>query len=425
MNLVLNKRLNYFQEREKIKMQEKLEKYADLLLDKCLNLKDNEPLFIQGPIERYDFIRVLASKAYNRGIKDIHFKLSDAYIKHDELLNLSIKELQEKDWWSGKDLDEYAKKGAAFLSLAAEYPDLMDDIDSNKLITIQKSMINESQTFDKRRQKNELSWCIAAVPTKDWADKLFPNENDNVNKLWNIILDIAQVTQSNPIKSLDQKIMLSRKRAEKLNNMKIKYFKYQNSLGTNLTIEMPNNYIFHNIEMQLQDGRIILPNIPSEEIYSSPKKDGVNGIVYASKPLIHNGKYINDFYLEFKNGKVINFDAKEGKDSLKEIINFDENSCYLGEIALVEYDSPISNTNILFYTTLFDENASCHFALGQSFSDCVVKGELLDENQLEEIGLNQSKLHVDFMVGTKDLNIKAITENNQEIIIFKDGNFVI
>lgn len=406
-------------------MQKYMEIYADILLKKCLKLKKGEPLLIQGPMERYDFVRILVDKAYKMGIKDIKINLKDAYMKHSSLKNLTLDELKKDEMWSGKILEEYAKKGGAFLSLSAEYPDLMSDIDADILTKLQLHSVSESKTFDARRRKNELAWCIASVPTQDWADKLFPKEKDNLKKLWKTIFDICQISKRDPEKALDQKIKISHERAKKLNNLKLKYLKYTNSLGTNLTIKLPENYVFHNIEMQLADGRIILPNMPSEEIYTSPDKRGTNGIVYASKPLIHNGKMVDNFWLEFKDGKVINYGAKKGKDVLKSIINFDKTSMYLGEVALVDYNSPISKINMLFYTTLYDENASCHIALGQAFSDCIQDGEKKSKEQLEKLGINQSKTHVDFMIGTKDLKITGITQNDEEVIIFKNGNGVL
>ena len=354
---------------------------------------------------------ILVDKAYKIGVKDIKINLKDAYMKHSSLKNLTLDELKKDEMWSGKCLEEYAKKGGAFLTLSAEYPDLMKDIDADILTKLQLHSVSESKTFDARRRKNELAWCIASVPTQDWADKLFPKEKDNLKKLWKTIFDICQISKRDPEKTLDQKIKISHERAKKLNNLKLKYLKYSNSLGTNLTIKLPENYVFHNIEMQLADGRIILPNMPSEEVYSSPDKYGTNGIVYASKPLIHNGKTVDNFWLEFKNGKVINYGAKKGKDVLKSIINFDKTSMYLGEVALVDYNSPISKTNMLFYT--------------QAFSDCIQDGEKKSKEQLEKLGINQSKTHVDFMIGTKDLKITGITQNDEEVIIFKNGNGVL
>lgn len=406
-------------------MKEYLEKYASILLEDCLKIKKGEPLYIAGPMERYDFIRILVKKAYEIGVKDIKLNLKDAYIKHEQIQNLTLEELKDNDWWNASDYDEYAKKGSAFLSLACEYPGLMADVSAQKLAKMSLHMNEQTKLFELRRNKNELSWCIAAVPTQDWADKLFPNEKNSVDKLWKLILDICLITDKNPQKALNDKIKISHERAHKINKLNLKYLHYKNSLGTDLTVELPDNYLFHNIEMKLADGRIVFPNLPSEEIYSSPKKEGTNGIVYASKPLSHNGKLIKDFYLEFKDGKVIDFKAKEGYEELKEIINFDDSSCYLGEVALVDVDSPISNTNMLFYTTLFDENASCHLALGQSFADSIKGGEKLDIETLKAKGLNQSKTHVDFMIGTEDLEIIGIDKDNNKIEIFKNGNCIL
>lgn len=406
-------------------MKKYLEMYAEILLTECLKIKKDEPLYIQAPMERADFVRIIVKKAYKLGIKDICLNMSDAYIKHEQLKNLSYEELKKINWWTGNKISEYAAKNAAVLSLCSEYPGLYDDIDSNILNKLSKSMYEEAHIYYNKTLKNELSWCIAAVPTQDWADKLFPNNDNSLDKLWQIILDICLITQKDPKKSLINKVSISQKRAETINKLNIKYFKYSNSLGTNLTIQMPDNYLFHNIEMALKDGRTILPNLPSEEIYSSPYKYGTNGIVYASKPLVHNGKTINNFWLKFENGKVIDFGAEKEYNELKEIINQCEGSNYLGEIALVDYDSPISNTNMLFYTTLFDENASCHLALGQSFADSLKAGVDMSVEKLEELGLNQSNIHVDFMIGTADLKIVGINDTGEEISIFENGNFVI
>lgn len=406
-------------------MENLMEEYAKILLKECLKLKKGEPLYIMGPMERYDFIRLIVEYAYKMGTKDVYLDLKDGYMKHSQAKYLTEEELKNDAWWQGKKVEEYAKKNAAFLSLTAVYPDLMSDIDAEKLANMQLFATKQSPTFDKKRNQNELSWCIAAVPTQDWADKLFPGVKNNLAKLWKTILDICSISQENPKKAILEKVKQSHQKAEKLNNLNLKYLKYQNSLGTDLTIELPKNYVFNNIEMELADGRIIYPNMPSEEVYSSPKRNGTEGIVYASKPLIHNGKLIEDFYLEFHKGKVVNFGAKKGKKDLEKIINFDSNSMYLGEVALVDYNSPISKTNILFYTTLFDENASCHIALGQAFSDCIKDGKNKKPDELKKLGLNQSKTHVDFMIGTKDLEIKGITEDNQEIIIFHKGNCVL
>ena len=223
-------------------MQNYFEIYADILLEDCLKIKKGEPLYIDGPMECYSFMRILVAKAYKLGVKDIKLNLSDAYIKHSELTNLSLDELKENGNWTGKIMEEYAKKNATFLMLKTEYPGLMSDVDTNILTELQLKMNQESATFDEKRGKNELSWTIAAVATQDWADKIFPNEEDNLNKLWQTIFDICLITQDNPRKKIREKIAKSRKRAEALNNLHLKSLHYKNSLGTDFTIKLPENY---------------------------------------------------------------------------------------------------------------------------------------------------------------------------------------
>ena len=282
-------------------------------------------------------------------------------------------------------------------------------ISSDKL-DLSAKLVRETKPIYKDRQlKNEIVWCIASVVTKTWADKLFPNEDDNVNKLWNIIYKMCLVDKNDPIKEWDNKIKLNSKKSEFMNNKQYKKLTFKNSLGTNLTIELPKDHIWAGGNTII-NGTPTIANMPTEEIFTSPYKYGVNGIVYSSKPLVYNGSLIEDFYLEFKDGEVVNFDAKKGNDILRQIIETDENSKYLGEVALVDYDSPISKSNLVFYETLYDENAACHLALGSSYLECI------KEPNFDIV--NKSSTHVDFMIGTSDLKIYG-----DEELIF-DGNFI-
>ena len=207
--------------------------------------------------------------------------------------------------------------------------------------------------------------------------------------------------------------------------MKLKKLVYKNKLGTNLTIGLPDNHIWLTAESTLPNKEKYFSNIPSEEVYTAPHKDKIDGIVYASKPLIYNGKEISNFYIEFKNGKIINYDAKKGRKALEEIINTDQGSKRLGEVALVNYNSVISKTGLIFYETLFDENASCHLALGTSYPSSIKDGNKLTKKELKDRGLNYSSTHVDFMVGTKDLEILGYTKTGEVLEIFKNGNYVL
>ena len=406
-------------------MEELMSKYADMILNVCLRVKANQPLFISFNSERLDFVRILAKRAYKVGIKDIYFDCIDSILKHDMLLNLDIEDLKNSTYFNRYMWNEYAKKGSAFVMLVSETPGLMGDIDSDKQSKAFIYSLNSRKEFDDLRSKSMVPWCIAAVPTLSWSKKIFPYSNNPVEDLWNKIFEICGVLENNPEELLESKLKLLGERKDKLNSLHIKELIYTNSLGTNFSIELNPNTIWSTGREELVNGTDVLVNYPTEEIFTSPNRISAKGIVYSSKPLSYQDNIINNFWIKFENGKVVDCGAEEGLDTLKSIINSCENSNYLGEVALVPYDSPISNSNTIFYETLFDENAACHLALGDSFPECIENGINMSKEELLNNNMNQCTNHVDFMIGTNDLNIKAITFNNEIIDIFINGNFVI
>ena len=393
------------------------EKYADLLLKRCLCLKSTDSLFINAPIDSIEFIRLLTEKAYEIGIKDIYLDLEDEELKHNELKYLSNEELRNSKSFNKEIFDIYAKRNAAFLMLCGENPDTMNDIDKDKISFTGKLLRESKPIFKEKEITYEIPWCIALIPTHSYARKVFPNDIDAYDKLWDLILKITLCDKDNPIEEWNKKIELNTKRVQTLNNLKIKSLTYSNKLGTKFSIGFTDN-VWCGTDTVSKDGRNLIVNMPSEEIFTTPNKYTANGIVYASRPLVYNGSLINNFWIKFKDGKVIDYDAEIGKEILESIINI-ENGNYLGEVALVDKTSPIFKSNTIFYETLYDENASCHLALGQGFTECIDTVK-----ELGDIGFNDSLTHVDFMIGTEDLNIVAKTDDN-EIIIMKDGNFVI
>lgn len=406
-------------------MKEKFIKYSNLLLDRCINIKENQPLLISAPIESIEFIRILSKQALKKGITDIYYDWYDEELKHDQLKYLNEENIEKSLFWNKTIYDEYAKKDAAFLMFISDNPDIMNDIDSKKISFSSKISRTSRPIYKKRQSTNEISWCIASVSTYGWAQKIFKNTEDCVNKLWDTIFDICLINTENPIKSWNEKISTSSKRCKVLNDLNFKTLHYTNSLGTDLYIGLSENTIWYGADENMPDKTKIICNMPTEEIFTSPNKNMTNGIVYSSKPLVYNGYIIEDFNIEFKDGKVINYDAKKGKDILETIINGDKTSCYLGECALVDYNSPISNSNIIFYTTLFDENASCHLALGTGFPNTQKEATTKTDEELMEMGINVSDVHVDFMIGTKDLKIEGVTYNGEKITIFENGNFAL
>ncbi len=393
------------------------EKYADLLLKRCLCLKSTDSLFINAPIDSIEFIRILTKKAYKIGIKDIYLDLEDEELKHNELKYLSNEELRNSKSFNKEIFDTYAKKNSAFLMLCGENPDTMNEIDKDKISFTGKLLRESKPIFKEKEITYEIPWCIALIPTHSYAKKVFPNDIDAYDKLWNLILKITLCDKEDPIEEWNKKIELNTKRVQTLNNLKIKSLTYSNNLGTKFSIGFTDN-VWCGTDTVSKDGRNLIVNMPSEEIFTTPNKYTANGIVYASRPLVYNGTLINNFWIKFKDGKVIDYDAETGKDILKSIINI-ENGNYLGEVALVDKTSPIFKSNTIFYETLYDENASCHLALGQGFTECIDTVK-----ELDDIGFNDSLTHVDFMIGTEDLDIVAKTDD-KEIIIMKDGKFVI
>jgi len=405
-------------------MKELQEKYAETLLKSCLKMEKNQPLLISYNVERNDFVRILTKIAYEIGVKDIYYDIQDPYLKHEALKKLSIEECKNIGFWNKEIWNEYAKKDAAFLMLASETPGLMKDIDSKKQAELTKYSYETRKEFDDLRDKSHLAWCIAAVPTEAWAKELFKDSNTPVEDLWNKIFDLCSIKEDNPMEIWNKKINKLTKRAEKLNSYQFKTLKYKSSNGTNFQIGLPKNHLWASGSSLLDTGKEVLVNFPTEEVFTSPDRLTAEGIVYSSKPLSYQDTIIDEFSIRFEKGKAVEAHAKEGEETLKNMIKICENSEYLGEVALVPYDSPISNTNQIFLETLFDENASCHIALGDSFPECIENGSTMDKKRLlEEYHLNDCKSHVDFMVGTKDMNIIGITKDNKEVEILKNGNF--
>lgn len=402
-------------------MEKLMRKYAEVLLKTCLKVEENQPLFISFNTERLDFVRIVSEEAYKIGVKDIYFDMSDPYLKHEALKYLEIEDLKQLSFWNKEMWNVYARKHAAFLMLASETPGLMKDIDPKKMSELIRYSQETREEFEAYRDKSELAWCIAAVPTKAWADELFDNNENSVNMLWNKIFEICSIDQEDPVKIWNDKLALLKKRASKLNEKKIKTLIYKDNKN-NFKIGLPDNHNWASGCERLANGKEVLVNFPTEEVFTSPDCRSAEGIVFSSKPLEYQGVILDNFQIEFKDGVVTNFKAEKGEETLKEMINICENSNMLGEVALVPYDSPISNTNMVFLETLFDENAACHLALGDSFTECI--NEVGTKEELfNKFNMNNSKSHVDFMIGTKDLNIKGITQDNKEIDIFINGNF--
>lgn len=393
-------------------------KYAKLLLQ-AVKLEDKKYLFVDIPPFLDDFIACLKEAAKEYDLKDIYFHSVDPFKKHDLMLELDQENINKHPMFDLSIFNKYAKLDAAFLFIKSYIPNLMDDIDPKKIKDTQKHIRTTQEYFRSLYEGDKLNWCIAGVPNEFWASK---GLKISLEELWKLIYKICLVDDdTDPYENWNKKLKALEDKTNKLNEYSFEYLKYKNSLGTDLKVYLPNNHIWRSGKGN--HGEIC--NLPTEEVFTSPQYDKVEGMVYSTKPLLYNNVLIEEFYLKFDNGKVKDYDAKVGRDILETIITADDYSSYLGECALVSYDSPINNTGTIFKETLYDENASCHLALGRGFVECLNAATDITEDELRKLGINSSNIHVDFMIGSDDLEIIGVTKNGEEIIIMKDGNIII
>ena len=406
-------------------MEQKLEKYARLVVKTGVNIQKDQILVVNSPIECADFARKIAKEAYAAGAKDVVVSWNDEKLSKIRFTDAPDKVFDEFPNWRKEMYLGYAKEGAAFVSIAASDPEILKDVNPDRIARMQKVSGNALKEYRERMMNNKNTWCVVSIPTVSWAKKIFPqlSEAEAVARLWDAILETVRVGDGDPIAAWQSHLKTLTKSKELMNEYNFTRLHYKNALGTDLTVELPKGHIWLSGAEFTPDGREFVANMPTEEVFTLPKKHGVNGTVVSSKPLNYHGNLIEDFKLTFKDGKVIEYSAKKGQSILEKLLTADESAAYLGEVALVPHDSPISNLNILFYNTLFDENASCHLAFGKAYPVCIAGGDKMDESALEAAEVNDSLIHEDFMIGTADLEITGITQDGKEVAVFKNGNF--
>ena len=405
-------------------LEKNLEKYAELAVKVGVNIQPGQTLLVRTPIECAPFVRKVVKKAYDLGAKEVHIEWSDEECSLIKYLNAPEETFNEFPKWISDQYVDIAKNGGAFLTIYAQNPDLLKDVDPKRVANAQKASAKALQEWRSYTLSDKSKWSIVSVPTVSWSKKVFPgvSEEEAVEKMWEAIFKCTRVDQEDPIEAWNKHNKDLKTRMNFLNDSKFKklYFK---SVKTDITMELPEGHIWASGASKDPNGIDFNPNIPTEEVFTLPHKFGVNGIVASTKPLVYGGNVINNFTLTFKDGKIVDFTAEEGYETLSNLISTDEGSHYLGEVALVPFKSPISDTNIVFYNTLYDENASCHFAIGTAYKSCIENGVNIPEEELDKYGINFSMTHVDFMIGSSDMDIVGETANGEKVQIFKDGNW--
>ena len=406
-------------------MKEKLTEYAQLLVRVGLNIQRGQPLVISSPVECAFFARLCAAEAYQAGCREVVMNWGDDELGRMKYLHAADEVFDTVPLWRRHFYNDYALEGAAYLAISASDPENLKGVDHSRIVRAQQASGRALKDFDRLQMCGGFPWCIASIPIPSWAKTVFPGDGEEraMERLWDAIFRAVRISgDGKAVEKWQAHLKTLHARMEKLNALKFKSLHYTNALGTDLTVELPEGHIWEAGNDVTLSGQEYIANIPTEELFTSPLKTGVNGVVYASLPLVHDGNIIDGFHFVVKDGKIVEARARQGEETLKAAISVDEGAGYFGEVALVPYDSPISNQKILFYNTLFDENAACHIAFGEAYP-CLEGGQQMTKDELKARGLNDSITHVDFMVGTPDLRIVGTTHDGREIPVFENGNF--
>lgn len=401
-----------------------LQKYAELLVKVGLNVQEKEPVYILASIDASEFVHLIVEEAYKVGAIDVKVNYKDDRISQLKYQYEPDEFFEEVKQYDIDEKMDYLNRKAAFLSIVSSSPDSLKDADPKKISKAMQANGKAFKDYMVAVQSDRMSWCVASYPSAGWAKMMFPDldEEAAVNKLLETILKTVRVDQEDPVKAWEEHDHLLHEKADYLNLKKYKALHYK-SEGTDLTIELPTGQYWSGASSINSKGNSFVANMPTEEVFTAPHKNGVNGVVSNTLPLSYSGNIIDDFTLTFKDGEVVDYKAGVGQEILKSILETDEGAKRLGEVALVPVDSPISNMNTLFYNTLFDENASCHIALGSAYAFCIEGGKDMTPEALAENGLNDSTTHVDFMIGSKELSIDGILENGEKEPVFREGNW--
>lgn len=400
-----------------------LEKYADVIVKVGLNLRAGQNLTIRAIIEDAPLVRKVTESAYKAGAHFVDVLWTDEQLTHIQMQHASSESLEHVPAWMLPRFEEYLKRGDADLALTSFDPDLMKDMDPERVAKYRNARL---KVFEQLSQyENFANWCVAATASPAWSKKVFPDLSvtDAQSALWNAIFKVCRADQPDPVQAWKMHTQALNKYKDYLNSKKYSALRYT-APGTDLTVGLPESQIWQGTEAVFENGIISVPNIPTEEVFTLPHREKVNGTVKSTRPLSVRGTLIDEFSITFKDGRAVDFSAQKGEDDLRKLIETDENACRLGEVALVPNSSPISQSDLLFYNTLFDENASCHFALGRAYRDSMKGGVDMTDEEFASHGGNTSMIHIDFMIGSEKLDVDGITANGIPEPLMRNGEWV-
>lgn len=407
---------------------ELIQKYAEFAVKIGTNPQKGQTLIINAPVHCAFFARACAEAAYKlTEVREVVVLYNDEQLSRLKLEHTDIAVLEDVKPWTIRNRLDYleSKGGACFLHIIADDPEIYKGLDMEKIDRATTATRKASLPIRDYTMTDKVQWSIVAIPSEAWAQKVFPHDADAVEKLWQAIFDVCRVTGGDPIGAWEKHIAKMTACRDKLNTLQLDSVRLQSANGTDLTIGLAEDAVWEGAQSLTPEGYKFIANIPTEEVFTAPHREGTNGVVYGTKPYVYQGNLITDFCVTFKDGKVTDYDAKENKALLGKLLDTDEGARHIGEIALVPASSPINQKNILFYDTLFDENAACHIAFGDGYPGTVKGGTVMSKEQLLAKGVNSSLIHEDVMVGAADMQITGKTKDGREVVIFENGEWAL
>ncbi|WEG15018.1 aminopeptidase [Pullulanibacillus sp. KACC 23026] len=403
--------------------EEKLENYADLAVRVGVNVQEGQDVVIQAPIHAVEFVRLVAKKAYQAGAKRVHFRWSDDELVRTHYLLAPEETFSEFPEWDALTLNTLAERKAAFIHFNSPNPEMLEGVDPKRLSANSQASGKALETLVQGQMSHKVPWTILSIPSEKWAEKVFPDldPKEGVEKLWEVVFKMTRADLENPVKAWEDHFNTLNQNSRRLNTIKYKKLHYK-APGTDLSIGFHPKHVWVPNDLEQREVSFA-PNIPTEELFTLPDKMSVNGTVASTMPLNYNGTLIEGISVTFKDGRIVDYSATKGYEMLKSIIETDEGSHYLGEVALVAQDSPIAQSGLIFYNTLYDENASCHLAIGRAYPT-FEDADTASKEELESRGMNNSVVHVDFMIGSNELNIDGETEDGTIEPILRNGLWV-
>ena len=404
-----------------------LQLYADFIVKVGVNVRPRQNFIVRCPVTMPDFAHACVRAGYEAGAKTVVVRWED-----DKLTRLNMEMADEKDLTAMKPYElrsylDYAEDpdGCCTLAIHAEDPEALAGLDAGKLNRVSLARRTFLKPWQEYTMNDRVQWCVAAVPAPSWAAKVFPElpVEEAVEKLWQVIFDVCRVSTGDPVTAWQEHVAKTKARRDQLNAWNLDHVHIVSSNGTDLTVGLADDATWEGASSKTDGGIEFIANVPTEEVFCAPHRERVNGTVYGTKPYVYNGQLIEGWNVTFKDGKVVEHGAEKNASLLAELLSTDENSNRIGEVAFVPASSPINRSGVLFFNTLFDENAACHIAFGAGYPTNIKGGSAMTRAQLMEKGLNDSAIHEDVMIGAPDTHITGTTKDGQEVTIFVNGEW--